>query len=154
MSKGQTAMEYLMTYGWAILIVLVVGAVLYFYGFFTPGKLVGASIQGFTKLRPLQVDIDSAGNIRVLLENRVGEEINLAVVYGRTAGSGAYVLSPTNVSTIRITGRSDFITVTGIGGSGTTGDTYNFDLAFQYYLVSTGSGTQFNSTGTISGTRS
>lgn len=33
--KGQTAMEYLMTYGWAILIVIVVVAALYSMGVFT-----------------------------------------------------------------------------------------------------------------------
>jgi len=33
--KGQTAMEYLMTYGWAILIVIVVIAALYSMGVFT-----------------------------------------------------------------------------------------------------------------------
>jgi len=35
MRKGQTAMEYLMTYGWAILIVIVVVAALYSMGVFT-----------------------------------------------------------------------------------------------------------------------
>ena len=33
--KGQTAMEYLMTYGWAILIIIVVVAALYAMGVFT-----------------------------------------------------------------------------------------------------------------------
>jgi hypothetical protein len=39
MKKGQTAMEYLMTYGWAILIVIVVVAALYSMGVFqvSPG---------------------------------------------------------------------------------------------------------------------
>jgi len=32
--KGQTALEYLITYGWAVLIILVVLAVLYYYGAF------------------------------------------------------------------------------------------------------------------------
>ena len=34
--KGQAAMEFLMTYGWAILIVLVAIAALYFMGVFSP----------------------------------------------------------------------------------------------------------------------
>ena len=37
-SKTQTAMEYLMTYGWAILIVLVVVAALYSMGAFCMGE--------------------------------------------------------------------------------------------------------------------
>ena len=34
--KGQTAIEYLMTYGWAILIILIVAGVLAYYGIFAP----------------------------------------------------------------------------------------------------------------------
>ncbi|MEW6329420.1 MAG: hypothetical protein AB1468_04845 [Candidatus Micrarchaeota archaeon] len=34
--KGQSAMEYLMTYGWAILIIVVVLAALFYMGVFTP----------------------------------------------------------------------------------------------------------------------
>ena len=36
MKKGQTAMEYLMTYGWAILIIMVVLAVLFYLGVLNP----------------------------------------------------------------------------------------------------------------------
>lgn len=36
--KGQTALEYLITYGWAILVILVVLAVLWYYGIFNPAK--------------------------------------------------------------------------------------------------------------------
>jgi len=36
--KGQTALEYLITYGWAILVILVVLAVLWYYGVFNPNK--------------------------------------------------------------------------------------------------------------------
>jgi hypothetical protein len=39
MRKGQTAMEYLMTYGWAILIIMVVLAVLFYLGILNPGRL-------------------------------------------------------------------------------------------------------------------
>ena len=43
MKKGQTAMEYLMTYGWAILIVIVVIAALYSMGVFTVSPGVACS---------------------------------------------------------------------------------------------------------------
>lgn len=43
MKKGQSAMEYLMTYGWAILIIIVVIASLYAMGVFNPPKLVPCS---------------------------------------------------------------------------------------------------------------
>jgi len=40
MRKGQTAMEYLMTYGWAILIIMVVVAVLFYLGVFNIGNTI------------------------------------------------------------------------------------------------------------------
>ena len=36
--KGQAAMEFLMTYGWAILAAVVVIGVLAYFGVFSPGK--------------------------------------------------------------------------------------------------------------------
>jgi len=43
MRKGQTAMEYLMTYGWAILIIIVVVAALYSLGVFSVSPGVSCS---------------------------------------------------------------------------------------------------------------
>jgi hypothetical protein len=44
MKKGQTGMEYLMTYGWAILIVIVVVCALYAMGVFTLPPKGGVAI--------------------------------------------------------------------------------------------------------------
>ena len=41
--KGQAAMEFLMTYGWAILAAIVAIGVLAYFGVFSPGKLAGSS---------------------------------------------------------------------------------------------------------------
>lgn len=43
MKKAQAAMEYLMTYGWAILIIIVVVAALYAMGVFKVGTTVSCS---------------------------------------------------------------------------------------------------------------
>lgn len=50
MRRAQAAMEYLITYGWAILIMLVVVGVLFYLGIFTPRGVSGCSFQtaGFT----------------------------------------------------------------------------------------------------------
>jgi len=39
--KGQAAMEFLMTYGWAILAAIIAIGVLAYFGVFNPGRLVG-----------------------------------------------------------------------------------------------------------------
>ena len=46
-TKAQSALEYMMTYGWAILIIVIVAAVLYSLGIFSPSSSVGAVQTGF-----------------------------------------------------------------------------------------------------------
>lgn len=41
MRKGQGALEYLMTYGWALLVIVVVGAALYSMGILNPSSYQG-----------------------------------------------------------------------------------------------------------------
>ena len=42
-ARAQSAMEYLMTYGWAIIIILVVLGILYLLNVFTPNSLIGST---------------------------------------------------------------------------------------------------------------
>ncbi|MFH0973796.1 MAG: hypothetical protein V1817_03360, partial [Candidatus Micrarchaeota archaeon] len=50
MKRGQSALEYLVTYGWAILAIVIVAALLWALGIFNPGGLVGTGnrASGFT----------------------------------------------------------------------------------------------------------
>jgi len=50
MRRAQAAMEYLITYGWAVLIMLVVVGVLFYLGIFNPKAIAACSFQtpGFT----------------------------------------------------------------------------------------------------------
>jgi hypothetical protein len=51
-SRGQGAMEYLMTYGWAILVVMIVGIAMWRLGVFNMGSSTPTS-SGFSTLKPL-----------------------------------------------------------------------------------------------------
>ncbi|MCL4399124.1 LamG domain-containing protein [Candidatus Parvarchaeota archaeon] len=46
--RSQSALEYMMTYGWAILIIVIVAAVLYSFGIFSPSSSISATITGFS----------------------------------------------------------------------------------------------------------
>ena len=48
MANGQSALEYMMTYGWAILIIVIVAVILYSMGIFNPRASVTASSSGFS----------------------------------------------------------------------------------------------------------
>ncbi|MCX6694706.1 MAG: hypothetical protein NTU61_00200 [Candidatus Altiarchaeota archaeon] len=52
-SRGQSAMEYLMTYGWAILVVMVVGIAMWRLGIFNLGGSGAPTSTGFATLKPL-----------------------------------------------------------------------------------------------------
>jgi len=52
--KGQGDMEYLMTYGWAILVVMIVGIVLWRLGIFNFGAATPPKLSGFNYQRPLE----------------------------------------------------------------------------------------------------
>ncbi len=158
--KGQTAVEYLMTYGWAILIILIVAGVLAYYGIFAPSGFLGVSSRGFTQVAVLSPwSLDVTGNLRMQIENRVGQDIYLANVSAAT-GSGVNTTLCVNTTTtftplvIAAGQKSNVFTVNCNAGVGTgnSGATYTISAAIQYGLA--GTTNLFNSTGTLSGTRS
>ena len=147
--KGQSALEYLMTYGWAILIIIIVGGVLYYYGVFSPSKLVGESKVGFSKIQVDQWGI-TGSDLNLILENRAGDDINITEIYiDGTAGlSDSIYMNPgEKLSTWQpVSIPSNKVP--------SAGEAYRFDVTIEYFypnIDATGS-TRFNSTGTLSGT--
>jgi hypothetical protein len=87
--KGQAAMEFLMTYGWAILVVLAAIAALAYFGVLSPGKMLP---ERTTFSAPLP-NIDNAvinadGTIVVAFKNNVGVAIDLTGEGNVTPGAG------------------------------------------------------------------
>lgn len=143
MRKGQTAMEYLMTYGWAILIVIVVAGVLAYYGVFSPGKIVGPTKSGFAKVEVLQWDLGTTGTLKLYVENRVGDVINITDV---KVGGASITGSNLPINNVPAGGRN---WVTGqTTDIGNTGDSFRIDAVITYTYV----GQSLSSTGSLSGT--
>ncbi|MCL4391339.1 hypothetical protein M1112_01435 [Candidatus Parvarchaeota archaeon] len=61
MVKGQSALEYVMTYGWAILIIVVVAVVLYSMGVFNPRNTVTPTSTGFAPFSISSAICNSSG---------------------------------------------------------------------------------------------
>ncbi len=72
--KGQTALEYLITYGWAILVILVVLAVLWYYGIFNPARWAGESVT-------------EGSAFKIVDKNLVGSTQQLSLLIGNKAGT-------------------------------------------------------------------
>jgi hypothetical protein len=75
-NKGQTALEYLITYGWAILVILVVLAVLWYYGIFNPSTWAGAQVVHGSAFQVVDYKI-TTNQLQLVLGNKVGNNIQV-----------------------------------------------------------------------------
>lgn len=77
MKKAQAAMEFLMTYGWAILVVLVAIGALAYFGVLSPEKFLPKSctIEPGLSCEDFKAD-DSADTIQLILRNGRGEALS------------------------------------------------------------------------------
>lgn len=150
MRKGQTAMEYLMTYGWAILIVLIVGAIVILVVYPAISK-PPSSKSGFGNIDVASPwDFNAAGQIRFQIDNRLGNEINITTV---NFGPGTTTCSQGLLQKVSTGSRSNIIICTNAAeGGAKTGDTYSINVSILYDV--TGGLTGITSTGTLVGTRS
>lgn len=148
--KGQTAIEYLMTYGWAILIILIVAGVLAYYGIFAPSGFLGPTARGFGQLQVLNPwSLATTGTLTLFVENRVGGTINITTL-NMTLDGNPYTSSVS--PQVQITsGENKIVSATfTIPLTHNKGDSYTATLGIYYNY----SGQIFSSTGTISGTYS
>ena len=73
--RGQSALEYLMTYGWALVVILVVIAALFALGILTPATYQGATCRGFGKIAYMDHALDANGDFHIRLANGSGQNI-------------------------------------------------------------------------------
>lgn len=120
MRKGQTAMEYLMTYGWAILIIMVVLAVLFYLGVMRPPiPLVCTFPAGFTcTTNKLSAN---SGSLTLEVGQATGKVINVTGVTCTMNNSATYTSTASIVYTpanfvILASGNKAFIADNRTGG--------------------------------------
>jgi len=73
--KSQAAMEFLMTYGWAILVVLVAIGALAYFGVLSPERFLPAKCTLPAGVACVDFNIDSA-NVNVVLRNGIGFDLD------------------------------------------------------------------------------
>lgn len=145
-ARGQAALEYLMTYGWAILILLIVGIALWQMGVFNaPATPPGCS--GFSQLVPIDSQFKSAdSNFTVFVTNNAGTKLTLDSV-DFTLGSDVETLNP--AYSIR-PGQSDKLSVIFSNKKLIPGEYYRINIVFTYTVTS--SNIQHKSSGECWGT--
>ena len=154
-NKGQAAMEFLMTYGWAILAAVIAIGVLAYFGVFSPGKYTTGStvvnppfyasawnVKDSLCSRAGTVGFDC---VNLELKNNGGEDYtvtNLSVVGCGAFFNGSSVIIPqsgTQIFDINCTDNG--------GDIGASGKSFKGDITVSY--TKSGSSLDLTSTGTI-----
>lgn len=125
--KGQAAMEFLMTYGWAILAAIIAIAVLAYFGVFSPGRYVGSACVVSSPFSCEEFKISAASGIQIALRNGYGGTVDNVVVSvtGCTTSSTAV----NDVADGTIVGAT-YVTVTGCGL--TADETFKGDVTVSF----------------------
>jgi hypothetical protein len=83
----------MMTYGWAILIIVIVAAVLYSFGIFSPSSSISATITGFSGLGSVQAECLGNTSFTVSIGDSTGYSINITKI-NLTSSSGSTTYNP------------------------------------------------------------
>ena len=150
--RGQAAMEFLMTYGWAILAAITAIGVLAYFGVFSPGKYAptGTIVNSPFYANAWNVE-NTPGQVVIEVRNNGGETLtitgvtlsNIQATPATTACAGAPVHSPdANVEV----GTLDKITIS-CATAPSAGTSFKADISIAY--TKSGSTTALTSSGTI-----
>jgi len=122
--KAQTSLEFLMTYGWAILIIIIIVVVAWQWGFFNPRGVVKPGSSGFWGVKPIDFSYKENGNLELSLKNGVGGDVNVTMIEVRGGGVAYTGVLPTPLtvtsgsqSTYTLLGTTSKLPGGGIGSS-------------------------------------
>lgn len=137
--SGQSSMEYITTYGWAILIILIVGVVIWQLGLLDINSRFTPGVSGFSMVVPVDWKVE-AGSCTMYVEflNGAGEGITNATAVGG---------SDCDPTTVPAGGMTTCSRVTSACGSG--GTAYNEFMTVTYRRSSDGQ--QFQTAGNVWG---
>jgi len=148
-TKAQAAMEYLMTYGWAVLVVMIVGIVMWQLGIFNIGTTT-ITASGFSRIKPqlAGTGMKSDGRFDAIFMNGAGTTIELR---------GGVVTTDTGTCAINgpvtVISAGDNFKLTGAGciAGKKVGDVYQAKVYLTYSLNIGGIGTTHTEYGVIRG---
>lgn len=143
--KGQAAMEYLMTYGWVLISILVIIAVLISSGIFNTGKFINQECKitpDFPCLTPVREQIGGTYKIRFNVTNGLGHTIVLQGIKMRDLTTGVEINnaggSPTGyvnvVGSLRLSPGDSIVVAAEFNGQA-PGELRTFYLNFDYQRI-------------------
>jgi uncharacterized protein (UPF0333 family) len=134
--KGQAAMEFLMTYGWAILAAVIVIAVLASFGVFSPGKYVPQTCivsAPFGCVKNQIAASDASDTLTIVLTNGGGENTNITGIDITDCTEGA--ITATLQTDILEDGEEQTYLIPCNAGELIEGEKFNGDLQIDYLII-------------------
>jgi hypothetical protein len=92
--KGQAAIEYMITYGWAFLVIIAAVGVLGYFGLLNPTKYIPESCQFGEQLKCIEHNVMNNGTIEIRFRNNFGTDVVVTNANGDVSLSGAQVNIP------------------------------------------------------------
>jgi hypothetical protein len=120
MKKAQSAVEYLYTYGWALLIISITLGIIIKFNIFNICTTTTSGFMG-QAIDVRDWKIDNSGELTIVLQNNAGKKITINSINGDISASGD----------IEVGDYSTFTTSTGIS-SGNEGSCYSEDISITF----------------------
>lgn len=116
MKKGQAAMEFLMTYGWAILVVIAAIAALAYFGVLDPAKLLPERCQSSAGMDCIDKAAVATTGVTVALRNNLGSTTEITDLTGTScsgnkggvAGTSGAITTAASFSAFNVTNNQVF----------------------------------------------
>jgi hypothetical protein len=149
--KGQASLEYLTTYGWALLVLGIVFAALYLFMEFKPDRLVPETCSFGDSFTCNEFKMNgTSGRINVSVVNVVGTSITLDSMICEYQGTNYQEKVPDDAKDIAP--GAEFTVACNVSGSGESLKRKSkVDLTIVYYKVGEGSVFPLSSDGFVSG---
>ncbi|MDD5022944.1 MAG: hypothetical protein PHU63_02135 [Candidatus ainarchaeum sp.] len=146
MRKAQAGLDFLMTYGWALLLIVLVVGALFALGVFDIGSFTGSKAAGFASVTPVGWQVTSAGVMTIKFENHAGSDINVTSV---VATLGTDSLAYNTSFSLGNGKQSDTVTVGTFTTPGSSGSSYTVNVQVSY--TDTKTGFEYKDAGTVTG---
>jgi len=139
--KGQAAMEFLMTYGWAILVVLIAIGALAYFGVLNPARFLPNSCTLFPGLACTEFKVDaSEAKVQLFMRNGIGDSISVASLTIESAPGVLLCTGPTEPVTPGVVigdGALTNINAT-VCATGAAASRFKADIAITYVVGTSG----------------
>jgi len=142
-TKSQAALEFLTTYGWAFLVILIMIGTLAYFGILNPSKILPNRCNFGAEFQCLDYQISStSGTFKLRLKNNVGEPIDTSSINLSTESTTAYICTtpPTPPTSWKAGDVKDLTWSVCSGGGLIAGEKGKVLVTLRYNSVVSGSG--------------